>query len=467
MRADNTATLTIRDLLTIGLGPVIGVGWITGVGIWIAQAGPLGAVLAFLAGGFVVLLVGLCYAEMCSITDNYGGEIAYAERAFGRRGAFLAAWSLVLIYISALSFEGISFGWVVTALFPGLREAVAYRVFGQPVTQVALVSGLGGILLIAVVNYAGSTFAAGFQRGATYAKLALVLAVIVLGISFGQRANLTPLFIDTPRRSALHGWLLVVLTTPFWLAGFNAVTQAFSESSRQVSPRQMALVVLCSICAAIAFYCLIVVSISMSMPHASLVSLNLPAAGALDALLGSGAGRIALMAGLLGLFSAWNAIFFAMTRVLSDLSFRGYLPRWLALHGADHTTRRSSIVTCALLGAAGVASGRGAILPILDSASACIACVFALVAASMLMLRIRRRDLHRPFRVPAGPVVAVIALAASCTLVGLSIQQSLVEDGLAPVLGILGAWVFIGALLYVRLRRTVIPVTEATSARKY
>jgi len=450
----------------IGLGPVIGVGWITGVGIWISQSGSVGAVLAFLVGGLAVLLVGLCYAEMCSISSNSGGEIAYAKQAFGQGGAFAAGWMLVLIYIAATAFEGISFGWVVSAFAPSVREHVVYRAFGQPVSQVALLSGACGLALVASINFTGSRAVSRFQRISTYTKLALAISVIVLGVNFGRTHHLDPAFVSDDARTAFSGCLLVVLTTPFWLAGFNTVTQAFSERSRAVTARQMAGVVLCTIGVATLFYCLVIIAVSMSMSRGELLSMDLPGAGALDALLGRGAGRIALSAGLFGLFSAWNALFFAQTRVLADLSRRGFMPSFLNLHSAHERAPRSAVVACAVLGALGVACGKGAIVPILDAASACVAAVFALVAACVIVLRWRQRDLHRPFKVPCGTAVAATACVLSCGLFALSVRQSFAQDskGFPVVTGILTVWPLLGVVLYAFRRKSVCAIEAQPGA---
>ena len=39
------------DYLSIGFGSMIGVGWIIVLGDWLTQAGPMGAILAFVCGG--------------------------------------------------------------------------------------------------------------------------------------------------------------------------------------------------------------------------------------------------------------------------------------------------------------------------------------------------------------------------------------------------------------------------------
>ncbi len=65
---------------------MIGVGWITALGGWFEQAGPVGAMLAFTLGGTLMLVIGLCYAEVTPMLPVTGGEVAYAYKAYGRSG---------------------------------------------------------------------------------------------------------------------------------------------------------------------------------------------------------------------------------------------------------------------------------------------------------------------------------------------------------------------------------------------
>ena len=84
-------------MFTMAFGGTIGVGWVTMLGLWIAQAGSIGAFIGFMAGGIVILLIGLCYAEISSAFPASGGEIVYAFETFGTKAAFAVGWILLLL----------------------------------------------------------------------------------------------------------------------------------------------------------------------------------------------------------------------------------------------------------------------------------------------------------------------------------------------------------------------------------
>ncbi|MFB0907803.1 MAG: hypothetical protein QMB03_05900, partial [Spirosomataceae bacterium] len=70
-------------MFSLAFGAMIGVGWVTAMGSWLSNAGPLGSVIAFALGGLLMLAIGLCYAEVTSALPLSGGEVAYAYKAYG------------------------------------------------------------------------------------------------------------------------------------------------------------------------------------------------------------------------------------------------------------------------------------------------------------------------------------------------------------------------------------------------
>ncbi|MEE2989115.1 MAG: amino acid permease, partial [Planctomycetota bacterium] len=82
----------------LAFGSMIGVGWITALDDWFKNAGPGGAMIAFVAGGLLMLLIGLCYAELTPMLPVTGGEVAYAYKAHGTGAAFLVGWFLAFGY---------------------------------------------------------------------------------------------------------------------------------------------------------------------------------------------------------------------------------------------------------------------------------------------------------------------------------------------------------------------------------
>jgi amino acid permease len=66
-----------KEILALAFGAMIGWSWVALTGNWIATAGSVGAMLAFVVGGIAVILVGLTYAELASAMPQASGENVY------------------------------------------------------------------------------------------------------------------------------------------------------------------------------------------------------------------------------------------------------------------------------------------------------------------------------------------------------------------------------------------------------
>ena len=63
------------QFFTLAFGSIIGVGWVVALSAWLNQAGPVGAVIGFVGGGLLIMLVGLCYVEISTMFPVSGGEV--------------------------------------------------------------------------------------------------------------------------------------------------------------------------------------------------------------------------------------------------------------------------------------------------------------------------------------------------------------------------------------------------------
>ena len=297
------------------------------MGAWLSGAGAVGAMIAFVVGGLVMLAIGLCYAEMAAAYPVSGGELAYVFEAWGIPWSFAAAWFLAFIYIFTTSFEAISVEWLVSALIPGFGGPAIYTLFGQEVRLWSLALGLGIMTVISVINYRGGKTAAWFQDLMTFCLVVASGIFIVAGLIGGDFANLSPAFAGSTPRSAFVGIIIVLAGIPFWFAGFDTIPQAMEEVEEGAKLKLLPRVMTMAIGFALVFYCLVILAASISAPRPDILAAELPAAAAIEAAFGSPwLGRIVLIAGLCGLITTWNALFFASTRVVFALARARMIP---------------------------------------------------------------------------------------------------------------------------------------------
>jgi APA family basic amino acid/polyamine antiporter len=448
--------LKLRHFFVLGFGCIIGVGWIVYLGIWLAQAGPLGSILAFLAGGSLMMFIGLCYAELATMLPVSGGEIAYAYEIFGLKASFAVGWFLALSLVTYIAFEAISAGWIVDTLIPGFKGAVLYSNRGDPVHLGSLALGLGGVVFFTWLNYRGMRSAMRFQQALILGLVVFSLIFIGAGIFGGHTGNLEPFFPIEGAGSVIRSVLMVLITGPLWLGGFNIIPQVMEEKSEGASLKMVGKVILLAIGGAALFYLLVILSASMSSPWRSLLHVDLPAYGAfLAAFKSPFFAKTVLFAGLCGIISAWNTIFIASSRIIFALGRGRIIP---SVFGRVHPRWKSPSVAVLFAGAVGftgVFLGKNALVPIVNMGAFCFALAYLTSCLGVIKMRLRQPDRSRPYRMPGGIAVAVIgALVALGMLVYSLYLPFLNAKGAFPLeWAVILVWAVLGVLFWTAARK--------------
>jgi len=149
-----------------------------------------------------------------------------------------------------------------------------------------------------------------------------------------------------------------------------------------------------------------------------------------------------------GLTSVMLILTYGQSRIFYAMARDGLLPNVFArLHPKFRTPWLGTII----LG--GLIATSAALLPITilgDLVSLGTACAFGIVCLSVMRLRQTRPDIHRPFRVPGGPVIPVLGIIGALFMavpVLLDIFAKAREGDTIPAI-LLGTYGVIGALIY-------------------
>jgi basic amino acid/polyamine antiporter, APA family len=441
--------LGVGEFFTISFGSIIGAGWVVVLGSWLHDAGPGGSMLAFLLGGTVALVVGFCYAELGTLFTVSGGEVVYAYEIFGLRACFAVGWLLTLNYVATAIFEAVSVGWIADVLVPGLRGRVLYMVHGDPVHLGSLLLELVGMTVITMLNYLGIKSASRSQNALTYAKIGLAVFVLAVGVSYGKLSNLNPPF----KAGAIGSSVFTVfLTTPFWMSGFNTISQVLGEKTRRASVKMISWMIFLSIGAATFFYCLVILACSMILPWKEIVHLSLPAASAFEVAFHSSLlFRAVLIVALLGNMTVWNGMFLGGARTLFALGSAQLVHKRFGLVSMATGVPSTAILFIACLSSGGIFLGRSAVLLMVSVSSTCVAVTYFFVCWGVIKMRGERPVQERGYRIPGGKVTAAIALLASAFLVFSSLYEPYSQaEGHLPIewLFFIG-WAGLGGLFWV------------------
>ena len=437
--------------LTIAIGCMIGIGWITVVGEWLDRAGPVGAMVGFTCGGAVMAAVAACYAELTGMMPASGGDVVFAERVFGRDVAFFVGWFLVLMAVSVASFEALSFVWVAGTLAPWLGATPLYSMLGQTVTLQQVILGFGVLAAMYALNVVGVNASARAQDVLTVFKVLVMVVFIGAAITLGDPGRVVAqAFTVAPGGASwLRGSLWIAATCAFWLGGFQVISQAAEERSRETSLRLIGAITMGSVGIGLLFYLGVVIAVTSSAPLHDVISAPLPAAFAARAAFSSRWGAaLVLLAGMCGIMATLNAMLLSGSRLSLALSRAGFLPP--VFGRVDRRGAPVAALTFATaLAAVGVLAGEGLLLPVVDTASMSLIVSYVLVCAAVLRLRRSAPEAPRPFRVPGGEyTVRVTALFVTLMAVYIVIEPAL-ERRTFPVEWVISiAWVVLGAILW-------------------
>src|SRR5207302_7147728 len=102
-------TLGPLNLITLGIGAIIGAGIFVLTGQAAANhAGPA-VVLSFIVAGITCAFAGVCYAEFASLIPIAGSAYTYGYATLGEFVAWIIGWDLVLEY--AFGASTVAVGW--------------------------------------------------------------------------------------------------------------------------------------------------------------------------------------------------------------------------------------------------------------------------------------------------------------------------------------------------------------------
>jgi APA family basic amino acid/polyamine antiporter len=409
-------------LFSLAFGAMIGVGWVTAMGTWLSNAGPVGAIIAFILGGLLMLAIGLCYAEVTAALPLSGGEVAYAYKAYGTSKAFIVGWFLVFGYLSVSAFEAISISKVISYLIPSIDYWHLHTVNGSPIYLSHIALSAIFVLLISAVNYTGVKNSARFQVGLTILFISLTFIFVIAGLMMGDWNNLSPIFSANNSGSITAGIAMVLVTVPFWFVGFDTIPQAAEEANDSISHKTIGLLIPLSIVAAVGFYILLILSTSIAAPWEEIIGDKLPTAKAFGIATGSPfLVKLILITALVGLLTSWNGFFLAGSRVLFALGRGKIIAPALGKAHKKHQTPYNAVIFSAVVTFLASLMGPGAMTSFVNVGSLCIVIAFFGVSSSFLTLKKKFPDLQRPYVAPGGKLLGYVGILGSVSILVLMV----------------------------------------------
>ncbi|MBI4552042.1 MAG: amino acid permease [Candidatus Latescibacteria bacterium] len=401
--------LGLVEATTIVMGGIIGSG-IFRAPSFVAQAvgSPGMSIMVWLVCGLIALFGALCYAELTSALPHTGGTYVYLREAYDAPIiTFLYGW----VYFLVIQAAGIA---AVATVFATYVASIINTVEGATLgvwTQRGI--ALGCIWLLTVINCIGVRVGGQVSNLFTFLKTSAIVVLIALGFIFAEKGSIAHF-------------------TPFWGAstdgGFNPgvfgaamITALFAYEGWTFSSyvggevrnprRNLPLSILIGISAVMVIYLLVNFVYLYILPFEQLQQSEWVAADTMRVLVGPAGALLISIAVMCSTFGTVNIMLLTSPRIYYAMARDGMLFQGLTrVHPTYRTPANAILVQGLLASAFAVAGGYDEIITYTSFPTYFL---LLLVAVGVMLLRKKRPDLPRPYKVwgyPVTPLIFILVL---------------------------------------------------------
>ena len=428
--------LSALDLTVFGVGVIIGAGIFTVTGrAALEYAGP-SIIISFVIGAVCCGLAALCYAEFASTVPVSGSAYTFSYAALGELVAWIIGWDLLLELMLGASV--VAQGWSQYAdLF------LSQLGFNWPDS---LASGshfdLLAFLLVAFITLLVSLGIKESMRVnlvLVAIKVFIVLFVIVAGLGFVKASNYTPFIPPSQPAKATEGLSAPLIQVLFGIEpvtfgvlgivtgasivffayiGFDVVATTAEEAKNP--QRDLPIGIIASLVICTVLYMAVAAVITGMVPYDQ-IDPEAALASAFESVGKGGYATVIAAGAVAGLTTVIMTLLIGATRVVFAMSRDWLLPPVLGKTNVKTGTPLRITVSLGLFIA--LVASLTPIGKLEEMVNIGTLAAFTLVSIAVVILRRRRPDLKRAFRVPFVPVLPIVsALVCFYLMLNLSLE---------------------------------------------
>ncbi|MBX9839631.1 MAG: ethanolamine permease [Silvanigrellaceae bacterium] len=348
------------------------------------------------------------FTELTTAIPHAGGPFAYANRAFGPVGGFIAGFATLVEFLFAPPAIALAIGAYLNVQFPDLSAkwiaTFCYFVF-------------------MILNIVGVSIAATFELFVTI--LAIIELFVFMGIvSTGfSITNFIHAGWAGENHFSFHTVSGILAAIPFAIWFFLAIEGAAMAAEEVKNPKKtIPIAYIAGILTLILLAIGVMIFAGGVGDWRKLSNINDPLPEAMRAVVGQKSGWLHMLVwlGLFGLVASFHGIIMGYSRQIFALGREGFLPKFLAKIHPTFKTPYIAIIAGGIFGI-GIIFSDNLIIIGGQSLSANIVTmsVFGAIIMyitsilSLFKLRVKEPNLERPFLTPFYPVFPIIALVLS------------------------------------------------------
>lgn len=412
--------LGLWSAVSIVIGTVIGTGVFLAPSTMINQVGSVPLFFAvWVFGGLLSLFGALTYAEMAAALPEAGGEYVFLSEAYGPFWGYIYGWTQMWVAKSgSIATLATGFYYYLVNFYPSLHTALVVIPWpigpkGGPLEiTYGQLFAIALILLLAGVNYLGVKAGGNVQVVVTVIKMTLIAGIIVVGL-FSAQGDFSHLASSIPVTGGVSAFFAALVGALWAYDGWNNVSMVSSEIKDP--ERNLPRALIFGTLAVMATYLLINVAYFYVLSPPEVAGSERLAADMMHKLHGTFAANAVTVAVLISIFAALNGSILSGSRVPYAMARDRLFFRPIAAVHPKFKTPGNSMLLLSLWSCVLVLSGRFEQLYTYVIFASWI--LYAMTTAAIFILRRKRPDLPRPYRVIGYPFVpALFVLAAAALL---------------------------------------------------
>jgi ethanolamine permease len=383
--------LSAWHLWAIAVGLVISgeyFGWNYGWGV----AGTVGMLIATIIVTVLYISFVFSFTELTTSIPHAGGAFAYAYKAFGPAGGFVAGFATLIEFLFATPAIAFALGSYLHFLYPSFD---------------VLYTAIGCYIIFTFINFLGIKESAVFTLVVTLLAVGeLLLYMGIIAPSFNMDNFL--------HNNMPYGWQGVFAALPFAIWFYVAIEAVATVAEETKDPQKTIPKGYIYGILTLALLALGVMILTGGITDWQLLSdIDYPLPESIGIVLGRSNALTQLFAGigLFGLIASFHSIITGYSRQIFALARSGYLPSFLSAVHPRFQTPHWALVAGGLVGIIAVCTGTTDKLIIVCVIGALI--MYIISMASLFVLRKKYPEMVRPFKAPLYPYFPAIALLLS------------------------------------------------------
>ena len=376
-------------------------------------AGTLGFLVATLLVATMYTTFIFSFTELSTAIPHAGGPFAYARRAFGPTGGFIAGFATLVEFVFAPPAIALAIGAYLNVQFPSVDpKAIA----------------VGAYVVFIALNWVGVGIAAAFELVVTLlaiAELLVFMGVVSPGWSLANYVANGWAGSDVFNGAALAG---IFASIPFAIWFFLAIEGAAMAAEEARDPqRTIPKAYIAGILTLVVLAFGVMVMAGGVGDWRKIANINDPLPQAMKVVVGESSGWLHMMVwiGLFGLVASFHGIIMGYSRQIFALARAGYLPRSFAALSPRFQTPHRALLAGGVVGVAAIFSdqwiqfgGQSLTANIVTMSVFGAIVMYITSMASLFKLRATEPALARPYRAPFYPLFPAIALVLGVVCLG-------------------------------------------------